>query len=110
MRAVALDAVTNRRGVYSSLQVSCIHLSVAAKAERLGRSGGEFDSGYVLIDANFMTTRAPGHHCSVHDLTFILVLVALDAFGGLGVFVERNRMNSREQGARTQQGRHRDHD
>jgi len=107
---MALDAVTNRWRVYPALQVGSVHVGVAAQAKGLGCRGGEFDSGYVFVDANFMTTRAPGRHCSVHDLTFTLVLVALDAFGGVGVFVERNRMNGREQGARTQQGRHRDHD
>ena len=95
MRAVALGAVTYRWRVNSALQIGCILIGVAGNAQGLRRRCGEFDPGYILVDSNLVTSGASSGNRGVNDLALTFVFMARDALSGIGVLIERDRMNSR---------------
>ena len=96
VRAMALDAVSNRRRVNRTLQLGGIHISVTADAEGLSCSSGQFDSSYIFINANFVTTGTSCGYCRMYHLTLALLFVALDTLGRFGIFAEWDRMDGGE--------------
>ena len=103
VRIVAREAVANRGRMHRPLDVSRFLVRMAGDAKRSRRGGDQLDAGNVFIDPDLMAAQAAGGHGGMNGLAFRFVVVALQALGGIGVLVQRNRMNHgggahREQG------------
>ena len=101
MRIVTLDAVTNGRRMNLAFDVGSILVGMTGEAECTGGAGGQLDVGCVLVDANLMTTGAAHRDGRMNKLAFGLVFMTPDAFGRVGVFVQWNWMDGREDDTRT---------
>ena len=64
-----------------------------------GSGGDELDAGDVFVDPDLVAAQAARGHGGMNRLALCFVLVALEAFGGGRVLIERDGMN-RGAGAR----------
>ncbi len=95
MRIVALEAISNCGRMNLPLDLFWVFFGVAGKAESLRSGSRQLDAGDVFIHPDFVASRASGRDGGVYGGPFGLVLMTLDAFGWVGVFVERNRVLAR---------------
>lgn len=94
---VALEAVSNCRRMNLALDLGCILVSMTGEAKRLGSCGGQLDPGDVFVDSNFVAACAPCGYRRMDGFALGFVLVAFNAFRGVGVLVEWNGMFPCEQ-------------
>jgi hypothetical protein len=94
MRIVAGQAIANRRLMDVSFNLSRVFVAVAGQAELGGSGRGELYAGDVLVDANLVAGGAAQGYGGMDGLSLGLILVTLNALGGVGVFFEGNRVNS----------------
>jgi len=85
---MALEAIANRWRMDGSFQVGCVLVGVAADAESLGRGCLQFDPSDIFIDSDFVAARATSLDRRMYNLPLGFVFVALNALGGVGVFVQ----------------------
>jgi len=93
VRVMAGEAVADRGRMNGAFDVRGGLVGMAGEAERGRRGGDELDAGYILIDADLMATETAGGHGGMHGLALGFVFVAFKALGGVGLGVERNRMD-----------------
>lgn len=69
--------------------------------------GDQVDGGRVFLNLDFMACGAAHGDGAVHVLAFGLVVMTFQAFGGIYIFLKRDRVLSRGE-AQTKQGKHRE--
>src|SRR5208337_924757 len=104
MRVVALNAVAHRRRMYSPFQFGSVFVGVAGQTKSMGRGGDQLDAGDVPVDPDLVTAQAAHRNGGVDRLAFRLVVVALDALGGVSLRIERNGVNRTESTRQTDRG------
>src|SRR5271168_2327685 len=92
MRIVALEAIAYRWRMNGSFESCCIFVGVATQAESLWRRSNQLDPRNVFVDPNFVTAQAASRDGGVDGFALGLIFVALQAFRGIDVLVERDRM------------------
>ena len=84
---MANQAIANRWGMHRPLYVGRLLIRMAREAKRRGRSGDQLDACDVFIDPDLMAAQTARGHGGMYRLAFGLILVALKAFGSVGVLV-----------------------
>jgi len=91
---MALDAIPDRRRMDCPLQVCGVHVGMAGDTQRLGRGRLKLDPRDIFIDSNFVAAGATCLNRRVDNLSFGLVLVALNTLCGVGILVQWHGVNS----------------
>ena len=94
MGIVAREAIANCRLVDVSLNLAGVLVGVAGKAKLVGSRSDQRDPGYVLVYANFMAARTACRNRRMDKLALRFFCVTLNAFCGIGVLVEGDRVSS----------------
>lgn len=92
MRIVALEAVPNRRAVHMAFDLAGVLVGVASQAQLDGCDGGRLDTGNVFAYTQFVAAQASRGDGRMYRLSLGLILVAGDALGGVGAWLQRNRV------------------
>jgi len=108
MWIVTRQAIANRRLVDPPLDLFRIFFGVAGKAELVRNRGDQLDARHVFAHADLMAAQAAGCDRRVHRLPFGFVFVTLEALRGIGVLIERNRVNRRGHARRGKQSQKED--
>ena len=97
MRAVALDAVANRRRMNRSLDGSRVHVGVTGDAKRLRRRGDQLNASDVFAHPDFVTTGAARCYGGMNELALGFVFVTLNACRRIGIWFQRYWMDGSKQ-------------
>lgn len=93
MGIMAGEAIPNCGLVDMTLDLGGVLVSVAGEAKLDGGGGNQLHPRRILIYPNLMAAEASGRHGRVHRLSLGLVFVAGQASGGVGILLQRNRVN-----------------
>jgi hypothetical protein len=94
VRIVAGKAVADRRRMHHSLDVCRLFVGMACEA-KVGRSGSdEYYPRDIFIDPDLMAAQTSCGHCGMNGFALGFVVMTFQAFGGIGLGVERDWMNS----------------
>ncbi len=100
VRIMALEAVANGGLVHDAVDLGGILVIVTVETKCCDRRCDQLDAGDVLIDADFMATRASSGHGRVHTFPFCFISMTFQALRSVRILVERYRMNIRKRKGR----------
>jgi hypothetical protein len=93
VRVVASEAIADRWGMDSALDVGRLFVCVASDAKRRGSGGDQLHTSDVFVDPDLMAGSAAHGHGGMNRFAFGFVFVALEAFSRVSILVQRNGMN-----------------
>jgi len=105
MWIVARKTIPNRRGMHFPLDIRSFFICMAGDANCGRGRGDQLDAGHIFIDPDLVAGQAARLHCGMNGLSLGLILMAFEALGGIGLGVQRNRVNGGS-GARGKQSEH----